>query len=95
LAGVTSRRGAFSPARQQYGEQAASILESLQGTSVLTVGEADDFTTNGGIVQFKQFNAHIHIETVPETAERAHLRISSKLLMNEWWSPRESNYEAA
>ena len=57
-----------------------SLLEALLGASVLTVGEANDFTKNGGIVQFRQTDARIRIELVPEAAERANLRISSKLL---------------
>jgi hypothetical protein len=31
-------------------------------------------------VQFKQIDARIHIEIVPEAAERANLRISARLL---------------
>ena len=68
----------FIPAAEHKRERA--LLDGLQGASVLTVGEEDDFTRNGGMVEFKQVNARIHIEIVPEAAERANLRISSKLL---------------
>jgi hypothetical protein len=68
----------FVPAAEHKREH--GLLEALQGASVLTVGDDDDFTSNGGIVQFKLVDARIHIEIVPEAAERANLRISSKLL---------------
>jgi hypothetical protein len=68
----------FFPASEHKRER--GILDSLQGASVLTVGEADGFTANGGIVQFKQIDARIYIEIVPEAAERASLRISARLL---------------
>jgi hypothetical protein len=68
----------FFPASERKRER--GILEALQGSSVLTVGDADDFTAHGGIVEFRLIDARIHIEIVPEAAERAHLRISSKLL---------------
>lgn len=47
---------------------------------MLTVGDTDDFTANGGIVQFKVVGARIHIEIDREAADRANLQISSKLL---------------
>lgn len=56
------------------------LLEALKGASVLTVGDTDDFTANGGIVQFKMKDARIRIEIDTEAAERANLRISSRLL---------------
>lgn len=56
------------------------LLEALKGASVLTVGDTDDFTANGGIVQFKMKDARIRIEIDSEAAERANLRISSRLL---------------
>jgi hypothetical protein len=43
-------------------------------------GDTDDFTANGGIVQFKMKDAHIRIELDTGAAERANLRISSRLL---------------
>jgi YfiR/HmsC-like len=84
IRGVSNPRDArtcqilFVPASEHKRER--GILDSLQGASVLTVGDADDFTTAGGIVQFKQIDARIHIEIVPEAAERANLRISARLL---------------
>ncbi len=56
------------------------ILEALRNCCVLTVGETEDFTENGGIVQFRMKDARVRIEINAEAAERAGLRISSKLL---------------
>ena len=57
-----------------------SVLEELKGSSVLTVGEGEDFLANGGVVNFKIKDSRVRIEINPEAAERAQLRISSKLL---------------
>jgi hypothetical protein len=57
-----------------------SILEDLKGRSILTVGEAEDFTANGGIVNFKLKDARVRIEIDIGAADRAKLHISSKLL---------------
>jgi len=56
------------------------LVETLRNCSVLTVGDTDDFTANGGIVQFKVIDARVRIEIDAEAAGRANLRISSKLL---------------
>lgn len=57
-----------------------SLLEELKGRSILTVGEADDFVANGGIINFKLKDARVRIEIDASAAERAKLHISSKLL---------------
>jgi hypothetical protein len=56
------------------------LLAALKNSSVLTVGDTDDFTANGGIVQFRVIDARVRIEIDTAAAERANLRISSKLL---------------
>jgi YfiR/HmsC-like len=56
------------------------LLETLRSCCVLTVGDTDDFTTNGGIVQLNVKDARVRIEIDAEAAGRANLRISSKLL---------------
>lgn len=56
------------------------LLDGLKGHSILTVGEADDFTANGGIISFKLKDARVRIEIDTGAADRAGLRISSKLL---------------
>jgi hypothetical protein len=57
-----------------------SHLEELKGHSILTVGEAEDFTANGGVINFKLKDARVRIEIDTGAAEKARLRISSKLL---------------
>jgi hypothetical protein len=56
------------------------LLDTLKNSCVLTVGDTDDFTAMGGIVQFKVKDARVGIEIDVEAAGRANLRISSKLL---------------
>lgn len=57
-----------------------ALLDEVKASSVLTVGETDDFIANGGIVAFKLRDARIRFEIDPAAAGRAKLRISSKLL---------------
>ena len=57
-----------------------SFLGELKGRNILTVGEAEDFIENGGIINFKLKDARVRIEIDAGAAERAKLRISSKLL---------------
>lgn len=57
-----------------------SLLEELKGRSILTVGETDDFISNGGVINFKLKDARVRIEIDAGAAERAKLHISSKLL---------------
>jgi uncharacterized protein DUF4154 len=56
------------------------LLEELKRRSILTVGEAEDFTANGGIINFKLKEARVRIEIDAVAAQRAGLHISSKLL---------------
>jgi len=56
------------------------LLDQFKGRSILTVGEGDDFTANGGIINFKLKDARVRIEIDAGAADRAGLRISSKLL---------------
>jgi hypothetical protein len=57
-----------------------AILQSLHGTSVLTVGETDGFGRRGGIVNLLLSEGRIHFEVNSHAAERARLQISSRLL---------------
>lgn len=57
-----------------------SIIEALRNCCVLTVGDTEDFRENSGIVQFRMKDARVRIEIDAEAAERAGLRISSRLL---------------
>jgi hypothetical protein len=58
----------------------APILQGLKGASVLTVGETDGFTENGGMINFVQEGTKIRFQINNEAATRAGLKISSKLL---------------
>jgi hypothetical protein len=56
------------------------LLDALKGAAVLTVGETDDFTSLGGVIAFQLQGPRVRIQISLESAERAKLRISSKLL---------------
>ncbi len=58
----------------------AKLLESLDGTSVLTVGETPDFLAAGGAVAFSVQSDALQFEVDLVHANKAHLRISSRLL---------------
>ena len=55
-------------------------LDALKGAPILTVGETDDFTSFGGVIAFQLKGPRVRIQIALEPAERAKLRISSKLL---------------
>src|SRR5712692_1772336 len=56
------------------------ILASLRGSSVLTVAEMDRFLEAGGVIQFTFENNHIRFAINVDAADRARLKVSSKLL---------------
>ena len=58
----------------------SQILESLKGKCVLTIGETEGFAQTGGVINFTLEENKVHFEINVDTAERAHLKISSKLL---------------
>jgi hypothetical protein len=55
-------------------------MQSLAGSSILTVGETDDFIRHGGIIRFTMENSKIGLEINIDHARSARLKISSKLL---------------
>jgi uncharacterized protein DUF4154 len=57
-----------------------ALLDALKGAPILTVGETDDFTSFGGVIAFQLQGPRVRIQIALESAERARLRISSKLL---------------
>jgi hypothetical protein len=61
-------------------DQAAGIVRSLKGSGALTVGEFEGFAARGGIVNFTVEGGKVRFEINRDAADRAHLRISSKLL---------------
>lgn len=55
-------------------------LAALHGRNILTVGDADGFSKNGGIVRFVTEQNKIHFRIDLEAAKAANLTISSQLL---------------
>ena len=55
-------------------------MASLNGSSALTVGESTGFTSLGGMINFTVEDSKLHFEVNVAAAERARLKISSKLL---------------
>lgn len=60
--------------------QMPAVFEAVRGASVLTVSDIDRFAASGGMINFTKQNYRIGFEINPQAAERARLRISSKLL---------------
>jgi len=56
------------------------ILEKVRGSNILTVGEVGGFAQKGGVLNLLLSNGRIRFEVNPNSAGRAHLQISSKLL---------------
>lgn len=56
------------------------ILNSLKGKSILTVGDADSFSRDGGIIRFATVANKIRLRIALDAAKTANLTISSKLL---------------
>lgn len=56
------------------------VLEHLEDAPVLTVGESAGFAGRGGIIGFFTEQNRLRFEINVDSARRAHLTISSKLL---------------
>jgi hypothetical protein len=63
------------------GEQLAETLHALGGASVLTIGEMDGFTQNGGMLRLALVRDKIRFEANAEAARRAHLKIDPQFLL--------------
>jgi len=61
-------------------DDAARIVKELKGTSTLTVGEAEGFALQGGMINFSVQENRLHLEVNPLAADRAGLKVSSRLL---------------
>jgi hypothetical protein len=57
-----------------------ATISETRTDAVLTVGETDSFTSEGGIINFKIDNGRVCLQVNVEAADQARLRISSKLL---------------
>jgi hypothetical protein len=62
------------------GAAAGAYIRAASARPTLTVGESPGFIGMGGIVNFIREGTNIRFEIDPMTAERAGLRISSRLL---------------
>ncbi len=58
----------------------ADVLERVHTAPILTVGDAANFSADGGVIGFKLENDKVRLEVNTCAAERAGLRISSRLL---------------
>lgn len=56
------------------------VMEKLHNAQILTVGEHEQFVQQGGIIRFLLHQDTVRFEINPQPAEKAGLRISSKLL---------------
>jgi YfiR/HmsC-like len=57
-----------------------TIAAGIKGSGVLTVGEAQGFTADGGVINFTLDDGKVRFDINVEAAGRERLRISSKLL---------------
>jgi hypothetical protein len=57
-----------------------SLLESLKPMGILTVGEAQGFAADGGVINFKLDEGRVRFEINVAAAEHQQLHISAKLL---------------
>jgi hypothetical protein len=62
-------------------ERIREFIASVKDMPVLTVGESDDFLQLGGIIQFCKEDRKVRFEVNQDAAARAHLNISSRLLL--------------
>ena len=56
------------------------IIQSVRGSSVLTVGEMGGFNQQGGMINFILVSNRVRFEINAPVAEQARIKISSKLL---------------
>ena len=61
-------------------QRTPDILSKLNGISVLTVGDSDNFLDSGGVIRFARRDRKVRLEVNLAAADQAHLKISSKLL---------------
>lgn len=55
-------------------------LDRLKGRNILTLGETEEFARDGGIVGLVKVDDHIQIEVNLQAAQRAGVKISSRVL---------------
>ena len=57
-----------------------ALCPSLKSSGILTVGEAQGFAADGGVINFKLDSGRVRFEVNVDAAEHEQLHISSKLL---------------
>jgi hypothetical protein len=57
-----------------------AVFATLAGRSILTVGEAPEFTARSGVIRFRVASNRLRLEIYTDAARAANLTISSKLL---------------
>ncbi len=62
------------------GAAATAYLRASRTAPTLTIGETPAFISQGGIISFFVENGKVRFEINPQAAERAQLRVSSRLL---------------
>ncbi len=59
----------------------AAIISGLRGLAILTVGETDNFISDGGMIRFHVDGDRVRFDINANVADSAHLKISSRLLL--------------
>lgn len=59
----------------------STILARVAGADVLTVGDSEHFAESGGVINFFIEDARVRFAINPAAAQRAHLKVSSQLLV--------------
>ena len=63
------------------GRRQTAVLRDLRGQPVLTVGEADNFLSEGGVIRLHLEQDKIRFDINVGVADSSHLKISSRLLL--------------
>lgn len=66
----------------QAKREVPKILEQVKGSTVITVGESDQFVELGGVLQLYVEKAQIRYHVNLEAAERARIRLALELIEN-------------
>lgn len=61
-------------------KRTSELLGQLKTRQILTIGESPNFAAAGGVIGFKLESGRVRLQINVHSADRAHLRISSKLL---------------
>jgi hypothetical protein len=61
-------------------QSSREILEAIQGTAILTVGQSEQFTALDGMITFRMEADKVRFEINQDSAEQAGIKISAQLL---------------